>query len=276
MRFSGSKAFSDAFAIFTSRFGRMAAVAVIYFVAVIAVFALLGAGLAAQIAGGMMSPEAMSGGMVGAIVLIYILVYALQFAQQAALCRICSDRHDASIGDAIATGVRCVPTLFGVVILLIIGFFVVGLVASMVMAGAAAGAQSPGLAIVLGLLMFVGFGYLGTRISMILPVVAIDEVRNPISAIATAWRISGGHVLKLFLTYVLAMIVMGAIMLALFFLTIGIPSPGAVPGMGGIIAFGVGMLVAALSIGLYFTALVVAIHRQLSGVPTETITDTFA
>lgn len=281
MRFSGSRALSEAFQIMLARIGPLIAVSIIGY---IAIFALSG-GLMASMLPGLLSgaqadlangPDAMLAQYGVGIFLLYLVIYAVSFAQQAAMCRLCSDRHEASIGGAISAGIKCVPTLFGVAILLLIALFAVMLVASLGMAGVIAGTESPGLSFVLGLLMLIGFIYIFARLSMILPVVAIDDVRNPITAIGNAWRMTGGNVLRLVLLFALISVVMVVLFMVLSALTLGSFSPGAVPSMGNIVGFGALMLVFGLTVGLYFLALVAAIHRQLADTTVSAVEDTFA
>ncbi len=278
MRFSGSRALSEAFQIMLARIGPLIAVSIIGY---LAIFALSG-GLMASMLPGILSgaqpgsPDAMLAQYGGTIFLLYLVIYAVSFAQQAALCRLCSDRHAASIGGAISAGVKCVPTLFGVAILLLIALFALMLVASLGMAGVVAGTESPGLTFVLGLLMLIGFIYVFARLSMILPVVAIDDVRNPITAIGNAWRMTGGNVMRLVLVFLLISVVMGVLFMVLSALTLGSFNPGAAPSIGNMIGFGALMLVFGLTVGLYFLALVAAIHRQLADTSVSAVEDTFA
>jgi membrane-anchored glycerophosphoryl diester phosphodiesterase (GDPDase) len=175
-----------------------------------------------------------------------------------------------------AIGVRSVPTLFGVAILAIIGLIALMVVLSLVTAGVMAGTNSGGMGFILGLLMLGGFVYLGMRLSMILPVVANEEQRNPIAAIARSWALTKGSALKLFLLFVAVALVMGAIGLLMFMLTIGIPRAGAVPNAAGMIGLFIAMVVFGLTIGIYFIALIAAIHNQLSGPAVAEMAETFA
>lgn len=281
MRFSGSRALSEAFQIMLARIGPLIAVSIIGYLAIFALSGGLMASMMPSILSGAQSgmgqtPDAMMAQYGVGIFLLYVVIYAVSFAQQAAACRLCSDRHEPSIGGAISAGIKAVPTLFGVAILLMIALFAVMLVASLGLAGVVAGTESPGLSFVLALLLLIGGIYIFARLSMILPVVAIDEVRNPITAISNAWRMTGGHVLRLVLVFVLVMVVMGVLFMVLSALTLGSFNPGAAPAIGNMIGFGVLMLVLGLTVGLYFLALVAAIHRQLSDTSVNAVEDTFA
>jgi hypothetical protein len=271
MQFSASQALSEAFQILTSRFGALIGIALIFYAMLIAAAVALGGSIFAQImatmpaGGGEPSPEVLAGGMGLGLVVFYLLIYAIQFAQQLALTRACSDRHSSSIGDAIVAGFKGVPTMFGAVILLGIVAVVAVIVLSMVFAAITMGTQSAALGVVLVVLAIIGCVYLFARLSMLNPVVAIDEERNPITAISRSWQLTAGNAGRLVLLFFGALLLAGGLAMVLFLATIGVPQPGAEPSGAGMIAFLIAMVVFGLTVGLYFVALIVAIHRQLAG-----------
>lgn len=285
MTLSGSKALSDAWALFTGRFGPMLAVLAIFIVGAIALFAVFGASLMALM-GTMMTgggnPSALPGsGAFLSIFLFYLIMLALQFATQSALCRLCSDRHAPNIGDALGAGLRCVPTLFGVAILAFVGLFVFAFVFGIVggLLGAAVMSGGQGGSVVGVLVVILVYGamfWIFTRLAMVLPVVAIDEERNPIAAIARAWRMSKGSALKIFLVLALVFVVMAVVFMTLFMVFIGTPTPGNIPNFGALGVFGVLWLVLGALAGNYLVALVAAMHRQLAPTGTEAISEAFA
>lgn len=226
---------------------------------------LLGVGMMAQMAAGMQSPEAMAGGFGLGVFLFYLVIYAIQFAQQLALTRLCSDRHRATIGEAITAGFLGVPTMFGAVLLLAIAGIGIGLVLAFVFAAVAMGAQSGGVMAVLVTLLIVAGVYLMARLCLLNPVVAIDEVKNPITVIARTWQLTAGHALKLVLVFAGVLIAALAVVATALFATIGIPAQGAMPSGSGVATFVVLMIAFGLTFGLYMVALMVAIHRQLAG-----------
>lgn len=277
MQFSGSRALSEALEILKGRFGPLVAVTLIFYVALFGVVLALGGGMAAtMMAAGGADPAQAFAGMGLSIVLLYLVIYAIQFAQAIATMRLCSDRHPPSIGEAMSAGLRGVPTMFGVVLLLMLAGIVVGLVLSLVAAGLMAAANSAALSLVLALLLFGAMLYLLARLSLIVPVIAIDEVMNPVTVIANSWRMTASSAFKIVLVYGLALIVMAVIMIALFFATIGLPGLAATtPSPGGIIGLGVAILVLGLTLGLYFNCLIAAIHRQLSSGNVAATSQTF-
>lgn len=278
MGFSGSRALSEAFELFKSRFGPMLAVSLLYYVLLGVVFALFGASLFGQImaVNGGANPAAIGAGMGFGIFVLYLAIYGLQFFHQAALVRLCSDRHEPSLGEAISIGLRCVPTLFGVAILMVVALFAIVIAISLLAAGTMMGTRGGALTALVPLVLLIGLGYLAMRLSMILPVIANEDERNPITAIRRSWALTRGSAFKLFLLFVLVLIVMGVIAMVLFSLTLGFPQAGAVPAASGMIGFFIAMVLFGLSLGIYFIALIAAIHRQLASPAVTAIEETFA
>lgn len=271
MPFSASRAFSEAFDILKSRFGVLIGTALIFWVGLIVIMGVfsgtLMAGVMASAAAGTdPDPAAMFAGMGFSIVLFYLLIYAIQFAMVIALMRLCSDRHPPSIGDAIGTGVRGMPTMFGAVILLMIAGIVGGMVFGLIFGAISVGLNSGVLTVLLAIASLVLAILLYARLSMLTPVIAIDEERNPIRAISRSWSMTGPAMVKIALVIGLAAIVSGLVMFVLLFATIGSAVlSGGPPSPGGMIAFILGMVAFGVTVGLYFNALFAAIHRQVSG-----------
>jgi membrane-anchored glycerophosphoryl diester phosphodiesterase (GDPDase) len=156
--------------------------------------------------------------------------------------------------------------MFGAVILLAIAGIVGGMIFGLIFGAVSAGLNSGVLTVLLAIASLVLAIYLYARLSMLTPVIAIDEERNPIRAISRSWTMTGPAVLKIALVIALAAIVACLAVLVLVFATIGTAAlSGQPPSPGGLIAFGLGMIAFAVTVGLYFNALFAAIHRQVSG-----------
>jgi len=281
MSFSISQAISESFGIFKSRLGAMVAVQL---VAIIATYALMGAFFLSALSGmgGLAAlqgnPEAFAqifAGMGFGFFLVYLVVIAISLVAQAAICALCGDPRRPTIGEALTTGVRSLPALAGAFLLVIVGAIGVGLLLALLMAGAAMGANQPWLIFVLGLVAMVGAVYLMTKLSMVLPVVVLDEVRGPLMAIGRSWELTRGNSLRLFGYFLLIGILMGVVYFALVAALGGVGSNGG-GGIAVAIVLGLLVLVYALLAGIYWLAAVVAAHRQLGGPSTGAIEDTFA
>lgn len=271
MPFSASRAFSEAFDILKSRFGVLIGTALIFWVGLMVIGmvfggAMMGGVMASAATGTDPDPAAMFAGMGFSVVLFYLLIYAVQFAMVIALMRLCSDRHPPSIGDAIGAGVRGVPTMFGAVILLMLVGIAGGMVFGLIFGAISAGLNSGALTVLLAIASLVLMIYLYARLSMLTPVIAIEEERNPIRAISRSWTMTGPAAVKIALVIGLAAIASCLVILVLVFATMGTAAlSGQPPSPGGMIAFFLGMVAFAVTVGLYFNALFAAIHRQVSG-----------
>ena len=271
MPFSASRAFSEAFDILKSRFGVLIGTALIFWVGLMVIGmvfggAMMGGVMASAATGTDPDPAAMFAGMGFSVVLFYLLIYAVQFAMAIALMRLCSDRHPPSIGDAIGAGVRGVPTMFGAVILLMLVGIAGGMVFGLIFGAISAGLNSGALTVLLAIASLVLMIYLYARLSMLTPVIAIEEERNPIRAISRSWTMTGPAAVKIALVIGLAAIASCLVILVLVFATMGTAAlSGQPPSPGGVIAFFLGMVAFAVTVGLYFNALFAAIHRQVSG-----------
>lgn len=200
---------------------------------------------------------------------LFLALTIAQFVGSMSLLALLTDRGRPTVGEALRTGVRSIPTYLAAQILsaLAVGLAVgipLGIVAA---AGSAIAAVLVGFALVL-----VG-AYLFVKFSLIAPVIAIDGVRNPITALRQSWRLTKGNSFRIV-----------AFVLLLFF-TIGIIA-ALVSGIFGLVFsalgsqiadVGNGLVSAAVNtvIGVIFLVVIAAVHRQLSGQSPEGLAKTF-
>jgi hypothetical protein len=285
MQFSASKAFSQAFQLLGSSFGKLVAIWLTFFAAIIALIAAFGGMFVAMFrtslaagSGGFAAGQSPFAGFGFSIILFYLVYFAVIFAQQLALSRASTGRDEDTYSVALNAGLRGTPTMMGVLLIYIIAGIAGGIVISLLMAAIVAALQSGPVSLVLSLLMAIGFFYVFARLSLVLPVVAIGEQRNPITAIATAWGLSAGNALKIMAIWFLAFVAAFVLYMIAMAATVGIPgsaAPGVVPGPGVIIAMFVVMLVLGLSIGLYMVTLCTAIYDQLAPTSIDATAEAF-
>lgn len=281
-QFSAGKALSDAFAIFKARFVPMAAITILYFVAIGALMGTFGMALIGTVTSGLGTTpgaggEGLGGGMILSVIVLYVAIYAANFWQQGAMCRLTSDRHDGSLGDAASAGLRSILPLFGVLVVVLVAFFVGSLLFGLVVGGAAMGADSGAVGVIAMLVLIGGIIFLALRLSMVLPIIAIEDQRNPIAALSRSWNITRGSVLKLLAVYLLVGFVMGIIGFALISTTLGasFATPGQTPDLASMGSFFAVMVIFGLTLGVYLVALIGAIYRQLGGESVADVEATF-
>lgn len=198
------------------------------------------------------------------LLLLVILVQVVGYLGMLALLR---DASRPTVGEALKAGVAA--------LLPAIGFYIVCMVAMALVFAVvfALAAASPALGVIAVLLCMVGAIYVMVKLSLGLPVIVIDKVSNPLAAIGRSWRLTKGNSFRLFLFYLLLVIVyfvisivvsmiVGALLLALGTSTAMI--------VNGVLS---GLLGAVLTV--VFVAVIAAVHRQLSGPSAEAVRATF-
>ena len=188
---------------------------------------------------------------------LFALVILAQIAGTLALLVLLRDQRRPTVGEAIRQGFAGLLPTIGAYLLLGLTVFV-GIVV-VVFAGLAA----PVLGAVLSLIAAIGLIYAMIRLSLLLPVIAIEQVRNPVTALRRSWAETQGNVgrllaffLLLFVAYMVVLLVVGMVAGA----------SGMLLGEAGALIVGsvVSGLIAAVATTI-FTAVQAAIHRQLAG-----------
>ena len=277
MGFSVSSAYSEAMRMVRERFWPLLAILAMFFVITIGVMFVFGASMLSTIAGmasGPPDPAALGAGFVTTYALVYLVIYFISLASMAAMVTMASPAERPGIGDAIVDGFKSAPSLFAVLIMVGIGFGIVAVVLSF-LGGAA---QSAALGMVV-LLAIVALGcWIFTKLSLVVPLVAIDGVRNPITAMTRSWSLTTGSALKIFaawfLFWVVVMVVLMIVVFAFAGSIAGGISSGQTPGIGTIVLILVFYLAFVVAINLFVSALTAAVHAQLAG-PAAAMAETF-
>lgn len=179
-----------------------------------------------------------------------------------------SDSKRPTVGEALAIGAKCFLPYIGAQILESIAIVVVVLIPF-----AVAGAAGAGAGLLVGLVAAPVVAYLFTKFSLAIPVIVIDGVMNPVTALSRSWSLTKGNSLRLFGFYVLLFITLMVIsmVLAIVFGIIGaLTGPEASLFIGGLSNALINMI--AIS---FFLAVLAAIHRQLSGTASAAVGATF-
>lgn len=172
-----------------------------------------------------------------------------------------------TVGEAIGVGFKGLIPYIGVAI---IGLALV--LALTALPAALGGAIHPGLAALFSLLGLVVSIYLNVKFSLTSAVIAIEGTMNPVRALSRSWQLTKGNSFRLFAFYLLLIVVLIVLSL-LFSLFLSIFA---------IFGDQIGLFTAAIFgslFGMLTTCVMVAVqasvHRQLSGGPSENVTETF-
>lgn len=285
MKFDISRAWEDAAGLIGRHRNAMAVIAGIFSVVPGLITAYLYAGAQAQatqnlqaIISGQRSPpgpQASSPFDVLWWALILLLVHLVGYMSLFALVK---DAGHTTKREALIVGLKSLPSAIGAVLVLFIIYIVAGALAGVIIGSMAGpneglGSDLPRLAIVLGIA--IGVLYLTTKCSLALPVIAIEGVLNPATAMLRSWKLTKGNGLRLFGFYVLLTLVY--LVVAGFVLGTRIAVSGTIAGQSVTAQTAIGALDAVLgaAIAVVAIAILAAIHRQLSGPSSASLAETF-
>ena len=200
---------------------------------------------------------------------LFIAVLLAEIVGYLALLALLRDSSRPTVGEALKTGVVGLLPAIGSYIVLVLGLsLIIGL-----LVGGAVASGSVAVAAIAWILAFVVFVYVLVKVSLAGPVIAIDKVFNPVTVLTRSWRLTKGNSFRLFLFYLLLIIVyivvaavLGAVIGALT-LALG---PSAALTANGILS---GLLSAVITV--VFVAVIAAVHRQLSGPSAAAVSRTF-
>jgi membrane-anchored glycerophosphoryl diester phosphodiesterase (GDPDase) len=199
----------------------------------------------------------------------YILaVVIFQGIGSLALLALLRDSTRPTLGEALKLGLVAFLPYLGAQLVAGVG---IGVVVALLVGGAAAVNQA--LAVLVMLLVFVGAVYVAVKLSLTMPVIGIERVYNPITALARSWRLTKGNSLRLFFFYFL-IIVAGVIVVSVLQMIFGLVF-ALLGAEGGLIGNGVVSSLLNAAWVTIFLAVLAAAHRQLSGPSSAALADVF-
>ncbi|MXO73216.1 glycerophosphoryl diester phosphodiesterase membrane domain-containing protein [Alteraurantiacibacter buctensis] len=217
--------------------------------------------------------------MVPLIVLGLVVLVAQIIGYLAMIALMGDDRP--TVGEALRRALAYLPTTIGVTLLLMLGYILVVFVGALVMALLVAGGTAVGgevlggaLAVIGAIALIVGIVFLATRFVLTMPIVALEGVTGPWAVCKRSWDLTRSNALKIFFFYVLifaAYIVIAMILSAIFGVLAGLLGNGA----GAALVLGLSNGLIGAAVAMLFSAIMVAMHRQLAGLSPTAIDQTF-
>ena len=201
--------------------------------------------------------------------LLFLGITIAGFVGSISLLALLSDRGNPTVGEALGKGLRSIPSYIAAQLLSALAAgFAIGLPLGLVAAFA-----PPPVTVLVGLVLVIFAIYLFVKFSLIAPVIAIDEERNPITAIVRSWQLTKGNSLRIFSFFVLLLItvvIIGALVQGI--LTLILSAIG-----GAVASIGIGVVGALINtlMSVIFLVVLAAIHRQLAGPSVKGLAQTF-
>lgn len=279
MEFDMGRAWNDAIARFGANFSLLAILGgVFFFIPSLVMFIAL-----PDVMSTLMSPnmapadmETVMANLGGTFFGIYALILLASMVGYVAMVALLGDGRRPSVGEAIGIGFKALLPMIAILLILAVAYIVVVLLGG-VLAGlviAAIGAVSTGAASALGFVMVIGLIaallWIMTRLSMVTPVIALENTMNPFTVLSRSWSLTRPAQARLFLFYFVLFIAYFVIALVAFMIMGVISTALGAPSVLGFLNGIVGALVAML-----FSALFVAVYLQLAGTTAANIGDTF-
>ena len=200
---------------------------------------------------------------------IILLSAVFQIVGLMAILTLMRDRSRPTVGEAIRAGLPGALSYLAAQVVVVVGLSLLGGVVIGFIA-----AVSPALAVVAVLLLAVAMIFTLFRLILVAPVIAVEGVRNPLTAMLRSWRLTQGNFWRIvgFLVLIVILFVLVAgIILAMVGLVLALASSGE---SQRIIAAVFSSAFGAVGV-VYFAGVISAIHRQLGGTAAADLSATF-
>ena len=198
---------------------------------------------------------------------IIVLLAGFQAIGMLGLMALLTNASRPTVGEALGFGTKA-----------LIPYIAVQLLASLLMVlvvgvPTAIGALvAPALGALLALVGIVLAVYVYVKLSLTSPVIAIERTLNPFAVLRRSWQLTKGNSFRLFAFYLLLIIVLAVISIiaGMIWTVFGIMGEQI-----GLFASAIGGALVSMASVAIFMAVLVAVHRQLSGGTDEAVRETF-
>lgn len=198
---------------------------------------------------------------------VFILLAIAQVMGVISLLSLLTDRARPTVGDALAFGLKSLPTYLATQIIMGLAF---GLLMVLLLV---IGAEiSVPLAIVLAFPLLIGMVYASVKLTLVSPVIAIEKQLNPFAAIQRSWTLSKGNSLLIFAYFLLLTVVMLVLsmVIGLFLMVFTLLSAELGLIVNGVVNAAINMVMVIIFLGA-----LAAMHRQLAGSSGAMVGETF-
>lgn len=197
----------------------------------------------------------------------YAIVLVLQMVGTLALLALLRGRGRPTVGEAMRAGAVGLLPAIGTFLLIAFGFGLVVMATSLAIGALATAAGGAGALVgaLLALALLGAIIVVSVRLSLTTPVIAIDRVFNPLEVLARSWRMTRGHTLRLFVFYLLLIVVYLVIVIVA-----GLLAGVLLLALGELASVIAGSLLSALigaGAAVISVAVLAAVHRQLAAEP---------
>ncbi len=211
--------------------------------------------------------------MIGPLVSVGVVSMVFQFAGYGAMVALMGDTRP-TVGQALGTGFKIVPSVFAVMILFIIAYFIGAMIIALPITLIAGLAGIPALSFIAVIFVLIFVIWLMARMSLSMPALVLGETLNPFTAVARSFKLTGPKQwsILLFWGVLLAVYVVIALLLTGIF---GLVAALIGSGTAAMVVLGIANGAMGMAIGMLICGVSVAMFTQLSGPSTAAIEETF-
>lgn len=267
------------------RIGPLLGIVAVFYGLQIILFVMLGIILGASMVSVLTAANLQSGGMgalgagsVAAIVVFYLVLFWVGMAQYCSLSSMSSPLRKPAFGEALKTGFNSSLTCLGILILMLVPYIAFVIVFAIVGGILVAVAGIVG-GVITGILAVGALLFFASRLSIILPVIAVDGIRNPVRAIARSWSLTSGHAFKIFLLsmvfFVVVFILFGLSFAPVFGAIQSSAITGSAPNLGGLGFAFLALTVVGVLVVILTSVFQATIHAELVGHVSPDLAATF-
>ena len=198
-----------------------------------------------------------------------VLISLVQGVGTMALLSLLNDSGRPTVGEAIRIGLICLLPYFAAQL---IQGFIMGL-AILIPVVIGIETNSVAVGVLIGLVALVAIIYVSVKFSLVAPVLAIEGIRNPITALQRSWSLTKGNSVLLFAFYlllVLAFLIVSAVISLVIGVAFALAGPEVAVIGNGLVSSAIAAVMVMVMVGV-----LAAIHRQLSGGSTTTYSEAF-
>ena len=200
---------------------------------------------------------------------IILLSAVFQIVGLMAILTLMRDRSRPTVGEAIRAGLPGALSYLAAQLLIVVGLSLIG----GLLIGVAA-VISSALAVVVVVLFTVAMIFAMFRLILVAPVIAVEGVHNPLTAMIRSWRLTQGNFWRI-LGFLLLILILFAVVAGIVMMIVGLILALVSSGEPQrIVAAVFSSALGAVGV-VYFAGIIAAIHRQLGGPAAADLSATF-
>jgi hypothetical protein len=199
-----------------------------------------------------------------------LAVTITQIVGAMAILRLYAGRERPTVGNSIGKGAVDAVIFFAAMVMV----WAAGSLIAGIVIGLAAVTGQQVIAGIAAAIAFVGLFYVGLRVILVMPIIAVEGLRKPFAALRRSWELTRGNVGRIVL-FLIVLLLAYAVVVGVISAVLGIVLALVLGAEGAKIAVAIVSSAFGAVFTLYLFASFAAIHRQLTGPSAGDLTATF-